>query len=242
MAQKKSITRQMLNKKSTSDTADQAQISDTEPKTGENRLHINCAGLDLDLRGSSEELRRAYQALRPQLVERFYATMLGPRRQDHRTLELPTISRASGERPSGGRTSGERTSKDSNRAPARPRVASRPTPSLPASGGQSRGNQPGINQSQEKSAGPGQSEALSRDEDSVYVNLVVCEAAFRKMYLLDKPRFEAGFLSETLKIEPLHRIYISSTIEQKVRAPLQIGSTLWRELTAAGRAVFDGSD
>lgn len=176
-----------------------------------NRLYIRSAGLTMDLQGSTAEIRRAYQSLRAQLVEQFYATMSGPRRSEHRTLELPTISRGAKAAPNSAKTSAQARSLSQISA-----TKSAP-PALPG----------------EPAAAP---------KSSTYVNLVICEAAYRKMYLLDKARFEHGFLNTTLKIEPLKRIYLNAKIEKKLRKSLHIGSTLWRELTAAGRATFEGSE
>src|SRR5690554_4275079 len=75
-----------------------------------------------------------------------------------------------------------------------------------------------------------------------FFNLVVCEETHRKVYLIDDIRFERSFLGKALEIEPISRVYIDSKIEQRVRASLDMGSTLWRQITPAGKAAMFKGD
>ena len=63
----------------------------------DNKLSIRTQDLDLDLEGEAKEVRRAYRALRPQLIEQFYQTMIERRGPKNRTLELPAVEASLGE-------------------------------------------------------------------------------------------------------------------------------------------------
>lgn len=80
------------------------------------------------------------------------------------------------------------------------------------------------------------------EPETNYIHLVVCERTYNKMYLLDEARFTRGFLGKVLSMDALRRIYVDAAVEKQVRTGLEIGSTLWRELTAAGRAAIDGNE
>lgn len=75
-----------------------------------------------------------------------------------------------------------------------------------------------------------------------FFNLVVCEETHRKVYLIDDTRFERSFLGKALEIEPISRVYIDSKVEQRVRKSLDMGSTLWRQITPAGKAAMFKGD
>jgi|GEM_PF-4789624 len=75
-----------------------------------------------------------------------------------------------------------------------------------------------------------------------FFNMVVCEEMHRKVYLIDDIRFERSFLGKALEIEPISRVYIDSKIEHRVRASLDMGSTLWRQITPAGKAAMFKGD
>lgn len=75
-----------------------------------------------------------------------------------------------------------------------------------------------------------------------FLNLVVCEQTHHKIYLIDDVRFERSLLSKALAIEPIGRIYIDAKVEERVRASLDVGSTLWRQITPAGKAAMRKGD
>lgn len=150
----------------------------------DNKLSIRTHGLNLDLEGEAADVRRAYRALRSQLIEQFYQTMIERRGPNDRTLELPVIDDGLGE----------------------------PT-------------------------------VVDEDEsDENFINLVVCEDIYNKMYLLDEQRFRESFLSRFLRGSELRRIYVDADLEEGLRDRVEVGSTLWRELTAAGKAAVGRSD
>ncbi|QDG53390.1 hypothetical protein FIV42_22380 [Persicimonas caeni] len=150
----------------------------------DNKLSIRTHGLNLDLEGEAADVRRAYRALRSQLIEQFYQTMIERRGPNDRTLELPVID-----------------------------------------------------------DGLGESTVVDEDEsDENFINLVVCEDIYNKMYLLDEQRFSESFLSRFLRGSELRRIYVDADLEEGLRDRVDVGSTLWRELTAAGKAAVGRSD
>ncbi len=147
----------------------------------ENTLVIRTRGLDVELDGDAAAVRRAYRALRAQLVEHYFDTMAAQR--------------------------------PASRAPAPPVR--------------------------------GLGEASRPRDDSAeehFINLVVCEDIYHKMYLVDEFRFAKGFLSRALRGSELRRIYVHADVEDRVRERLDVGKTLWRELTAAGKAAVGRSD
>lgn len=75
------------------------------------------------------------------------------------------------------------------------------------------------------------------DEDEHFINLVICEDIYNKMYLLDERLFRKSFLSKMLHGTGVRRIYVDAALEPRLRDSVNLGSTLWRELTAAGRAA-----
>ncbi len=75
-----------------------------------------------------------------------------------------------------------------------------------------------------------------------FVGLVICEDIYNKMYLLDEERFHRSFLSKVLDGEKLRRIYVNAASEAQLRNSVDMGSTLWRELTSAGKVAVARSD
>lgn len=151
----------------------------------DNKLAIRTRGLDLNLEGEAGEVRRAYKALRGQLIEQFYRTMIARRGPDDHTLELPVVD-----------------------------------------------------------ASLAEDTIAEHDEsqDEHFVNVIVCEDIYNKMYLLDRQRFDDSFLSDYLRGSQLRRIYVDADVEDRLREQVDVGSTLWRELTAAGKAAVGRSD
>lgn len=75
-----------------------------------------------------------------------------------------------------------------------------------------------------------------------FFNMVVCEETHRKVYLIDDIRFERSFLGKALAIQPIGKVYVDSKAEQRVRSGLDMGSTLWRQITPAGKATMFKGD
>ncbi|MFP4600336.1 MAG: hypothetical protein ACLFVJ_18925 [Persicimonas sp.] len=75
-----------------------------------------------------------------------------------------------------------------------------------------------------------------------FVGLVICEDIYNKMYLLDEERFRRSFLNKVLDGEKLRRIYVNAASEAQLRNSVEMGSTLWRELTSAGKVAVARSD
>lgn len=75
-----------------------------------------------------------------------------------------------------------------------------------------------------------------------FVGLVICEDIYNKMYLLDEERFRQSFLSKVLDGEKLRRIYVNAASEAQLRDSVDMGNTLWRELTSAGKVAVARSD
>jgi hypothetical protein len=152
----------------------------------DNKLTLDAKGLNLELEGEASEVKRAYRALRPQLIEQFYDTMLsGQRKRSDGTLDLEAVDQT-------------------------------------------------VEQSRE--------EFLDEARDDQFLSVIVCEDIYRKMYLLDEKGFRDSFLSLSLRGEPLSRIYVSAECELKLRDNVELGSTLWRELTRAGKVAVGRSD
>jgi hypothetical protein len=157
----------------------------------DNKLSIRTNGLDVDLQGESGEVRRAYQALRSQLIEQFYQTMIERRGPKNRTLELPTV----------GESLDETTEIDVQ--------------------------------------GDHQEDAQNDDR---FINLVICQDIYNKIYLVDEELFRDSFLDTFLRGQHVRRIYVDAELEAKLRDNVSLGSTLWRELTTAGKAAVGRSD
>ncbi len=149
----------------------------------DNKLSIRTQDLDLDLEGEAKEVRRAYRALRPQLIEQFYQTMIERRGPKDRTLELPAVEGSLAE-----------------------------------------------------------TTEVDGDDDDHFINLVICEDIYNKMYLLDEQLFRKSFLNEVLRGTSVRRIYVDAALEPRLRDSVSLGSTLWRELTAAGKVAVGRSD
>ena len=79
-------------------------------------------------------------------------------------------------------------------------------------------------------------------DDENFINLVICEDIYNKMYLLDEQRFKRSFLNKVLRGRKVRRIYVDASLEDGVRELVDVGSTLWRELTAEGKAAVGRSD
>jgi hypothetical protein len=181
----------------------------------DNRLSIRSDGLSVELDGRAAQIRRAYHSLRTQIVEQFYETMSDARRPQDRTLKLPVSS-----------------------VPGR---AAPTAQSAPVVGGRNDSAKPARSKDEpaKRTAAPGENEAEAGQN---FVNLVVCEESYHKMYLLDERRFKNSFLGAVLDVAPLGRVYVDGAVEKRLRDGLDVGATLWRELTPAGKAAMGRSD
>jgi predicted amidohydrolase len=76
----------------------------------------------------------------------------------------------------------------------------------------------------------------------VKIGVVICEDIYNKMYLLDEQLFRKSFLNKILRGTSVRRIYVDASLEPQLRDNVRLGSTLWRELTAAGKVAVGRSD
>lgn len=78
-------------------------------------------------------------------------------------------------------------------------------------------------------------------DSSQFVEVVICEEIYHQMCLLDKARFEESWLDRLFDREQINRLYVDAASEAKFRRVVELGDTLWRELTTAGQSTVEGS-
>lgn len=74
-----------------------------------------------------------------------------------------------------------------------------------------------------------------------FVEVVICEEIYHQMCLLDVARFEASWLDRLLHREQIERLYVDAACEERLRRGVDLGETLWRELTTVGQSTVEGS-
>ncbi|MFW5965898.1 MAG: hypothetical protein ACOCV2_00200 [Persicimonas sp.] len=74
-----------------------------------------------------------------------------------------------------------------------------------------------------------------------FVEVVICEEIYHQMCLLDKARFEESWLDRLFDREQINRLYVDAASEADFRRVVELGDTLWRELTTAGQSTVEGS-
>ncbi len=74
-----------------------------------------------------------------------------------------------------------------------------------------------------------------------HINVVVCNEVYNKIYLVDRDEIVATPFHRILELGAVNRIYINRSQRERFRDFFKFGKVLWRELTAAGRAVVKGA-
>lgn len=74
-----------------------------------------------------------------------------------------------------------------------------------------------------------------------HINVVVCNEVYNKIYLVDRDELSSTIFSRVLHLPAVNRIYINRSQREGFREFFKFGKVLWRELTAAGKAVVKGT-
>ena len=77
------------------------------------------------------------------------------------------------------------------------------------------------------------------DDRAAFVQLVLRRDKYTKVHLLERKELSNSFLGNALDPEAVSRIYTDSETEKRLRPTLEIGETLWRELTPEGRQAVE---
>lgn len=180
----------------------------------ENELRIVTDELNVTLCGDSEEIHRAYVALKG-ILDHCYAS---------------TIRAHVGGRRNAG--SGGRSGNTQPLYPKEPMPkVTEPMKAIDTS-------------ANEKSA--------SRDDDgemsaavravapetrnaNAFIQLVLRRDKYTKVHLLERQELADSFLGRSIDASDIERIYLDRPTKQRIQSKLEIGETLWRELTAEGR-------
>jgi hypothetical protein len=78
--------------------------------------------------------------------------------------------------------------------------------------------------------------------DERFINVVVSEEVYNKLYMLEEERLQKSILGRLLSLEGIKRIYLDENVERLFREGIDLGDTLWRELTNAGKAAIGRGD
>lgn len=73
------------------------------------------------------------------------------------------------------------------------------------------------------------------------LRLIVCDDLYHKVSALSRPDFQASIFSRSLDIQQVEHVYIDAADADLLSQHLDVGKTLWRELTAAGRFMVHGN-
>ncbi|MGM0555884.1 MAG: hypothetical protein ACQEVA_05870 [Myxococcota bacterium] len=79
-------------------------------------------------------------------------------------------------------------------------------------------------------------------EDERFINVVVSEDIYNKLYMLEEERLQKSILGRFLSLNGIKRIYLDENVERLFRQGIDLGDTLWRELTNAGKAAIGRGD
>jgi hypothetical protein len=79
-------------------------------------------------------------------------------------------------------------------------------------------------------------------EDERFINVVVSEDIYNKLYMLEEKRLQKSILGRFLSLDGIKRIYLDENVERLFRQGIDLGDTLWRELTNAGKAAIGRGD
>ena len=79
----------------------------------------------------------------------------------------------------------------------------------------------------------------SSDTPSTFIQLVLRRGKYTKVHVLERAELTDSFLGRALDASVIHRLYTDAKTEKRLRSTLEVGDTLWRELTPAGRAEVE---
>ena len=74
-----------------------------------------------------------------------------------------------------------------------------------------------------------------------HAHVVVCNEVYNKIYLVDREDLTRTPLDRAFDLDRIDRIYLNRSQRETFGEFVKHGKVLWRELTAAGRAVVKGS-
>lgn len=80
------------------------------------------------------------------------------------------------------------------------------------------------------------------DSNDRFINVVVSEDIYNKLYMLEEERLQKSILGRILSLDGIKRIYLDENVERLFRQGIDLGDTLWRELTDAGKAAIGRGD
>lgn len=79
----------------------------------------------------------------------------------------------------------------------------------------------------------------SSETPSTFIQLVLRRGKYTKVHVLERAELTDSFLGRALDASVIHRLYTDAKTEKRLRSTLEVGDTLWRELTPAGRAEVE---
>ncbi|RDV38393.1 hypothetical protein DV096_06125 [Bradymonadaceae bacterium TMQ3] len=82
--------------------------------------------------------------------------------------------------------------------------------------------------------------APSREMADNHLHLVVCSELYHKVSVLARPDLAKTIFGKVLSADRIDHVYIDEGDLQRLERHFEVGKTLWRELTASGRAVVHG--
>ncbi|TXD38044.1 hypothetical protein FRC98_03865 [Lujinxingia vulgaris] len=82
--------------------------------------------------------------------------------------------------------------------------------------------------------------APSREMAENHLHLVVCSELYHKVSVLARPELANTIFGKVLSADRIDHVYIDEADLGSLERHFEVGKTLWRELTASGRAVVHG--
>lgn len=74
-----------------------------------------------------------------------------------------------------------------------------------------------------------------------HLNVVICNEVYHKIHLVERERVDSSIFARSFDFENVTRVYINRSQRDAFRTVFPQGKVLWRELTAAGKAVVKGT-
>lgn len=81
----------------------------------------------------------------------------------------------------------------------------------------------------------------SRKLAEEHIRLAVCGDLYHKISVLSRQDFRESIFDRSLSIDKIDHIFIDEDDADLLSEQFEVGRTLWRELTAAGRAMVQGN-
>ncbi len=80
----------------------------------------------------------------------------------------------------------------------------------------------------------------SRQLADQHIRLVVCNDYYHKVAVLSRDEFDKSIFGNCIDVEAIENVYINDEDTTALQGNIDIGKTLWRELTSRGRAAVEG--